>query len=68
MFRMRNTFTDENGKWLINEDGTRDLIEPSENLLLKWQEEANRPSIVEPTQEEYNMELDYRLSVIELGL
>lgn len=59
---------DENGKWLINDDGTKDLIEPSESLLLKWQEEANNSSIVEPTQEEYMLELDYRVSVIELGV
>lgn len=59
---------DENGKWLINNDGTKDLIEPAESLWQKWQEEANRPSIVDPTQEEINIDFDYRLSLVELGL
>lgn len=62
------TITDEMGVWKVLPNGGRDLIEPSESLLLKWQEEANNSPIVEPTQDEYMLELDYRVSVIELGV
>lgn len=60
------TIVDELGTWVINLDGTKDLIAPSEKYF------EDRPvvedSIPEPSQEDYMMDLDYRLSLIELGL
>lgn len=60
------TLTDEMGVWKLLPNGGKDLIEPSE----KWFEnnENAKPETPEPTQEDYMMDLDYRISLIELGL
>ena len=60
------TITDEMGVWRLLLNGGRDLIEPSE----KWYEKNTNIEIPTPesTQEDYMMDLDYRLSLIELGL
>lgn len=60
-------YTEENnwyGKWLVDGD-TRLLVEPSSEYIASKEQSEVLP---EPTQEEYMMDLDYRLSVIELGL
>jgi len=58
--------TDEMGVWKLLPNGSKDLIEPSE----KWYENITNIEVTvpEPTQEDYMMDLDYRLSLIELGL
>lgn len=56
------------GKWVMYEDSTMDLIEPSELWIARQKELEVESNITDPTQEEYMMDLDYRLSVIELGL
>lgn len=63
----------EKGKWVI-EDNRKTLIEPSESYLQqkeleerqRLEEEMNRPK--EPTLDDYLLDLDFRLSSIELGL
>lgn len=66
---MSEYIIDEQGKWLI-QGSARLLIEPSESYLAERQreaeEEANR--LKEPTIDDYLLELDFRLSSIELGI
>ncbi|TCJ01570.1 hypothetical protein [Cytobacillus praedii] len=61
-----NTFENEDGKWADLGGGTLLLIEPSD----LWREK-NKPlpeQPPEPTLEDYLLELDFRLSTVELGL
>lgn len=56
--------TDEYGAWEVY-DNVRLLIEPSQ----KWIDEHKADPIApEPTEVDYIVELDYRLSILELGL
>lgn len=60
-----NMYRDEDGVYLKLVNG-KALIEPSPEYITK--NSTVSEYIPEPTTEEYMMELDYRLSVIELGL
>lgn len=66
---MSEYIIDEQGKWLI-QGNSRLLVEPSESYLAERQREAeieaNRSK--EPTIDDCLLELDFRLSSIELGL
>jgi len=62
--RQIETIIDELGTWILKSNGTRELIEPS----LKFLDRNIEETVPEPTQEDYLMDLDYRISIIELGL
>lgn len=57
--------TDEQGKWLVN-GRFKQLIEPSQ----AWIDASPvvEPDPPDPTYEDYLLDLDFRLSMIELGL
>lgn len=66
---------DENCK--VTEDGTvftniKDIdgntIKTAEEWYNEWLENKNKEIIKEPTTEEYLVDLDYRLSKIEMGV
>lgn len=54
----------EDGVWRIDPWG-KSLVEPSQEWI---DENTIILEVVEPTQEDYLLDLDYRLSLIELGL
>lgn len=64
---MENTVTDKFGTWIVQKDGARRLIEEAPEWIAK-QEELSTSVPPEPTKEDYLMDLDYRLSLIELNL
>lgn len=45
---------------------TQEEVEQNEQVQLRWQEEQAKPK--PPTEIDYLLDLDYRLSMIELGL
>lgn len=68
VYTMPKRVEDKDGIWELNANGvTWDLIEPSDRYL---EEHEKEPEILapEPTQEEINLDLDYRLCLVELGL
>lgn len=52
------------GTWVVK-GNTRELMERSEEYIASLTSSAVIP---EPTQEEINLEFDYRLCLVELGL
>ena len=57
---------DEYGIWKVC-GNVRIAIEPSK-LYLDFKSSLSNEEVLEPTQEEINLDLDYRLSLVELGL
>lgn len=57
---------DEYGTWKVC-GNVRIPIEPSE-LYLDFKRSLSNEEVLEPTQEEINLDLDYRLSLVELGI
>lgn len=60
-------YRDEDGVHLKLKNGDI-LIEPSESWKECQRALESLPVLVEPTQEEINIDYDYRLSLVELGL
>lgn len=65
---MEERFTDRFGTWIVQKDGAKRLIEESPEWIKEQKNIAGQNPLVEPAQEEYMMDLDYRLSLLELGL
>ena len=65
---MEERFTDRFGTWIVQEDGAKRLIEESPEWMEEQENIAGQNPLVEPTQEEINVDFDYRLSLVELGL
>lgn len=62
-----NMYRDEDGVHLKLERGEL-LVQPSEEWIAKQKALEDEPTPPEPTIEEYLMDLDYRQSLLELGL
>ena len=65
---MEERFTDRFGTWIVQEDGAKRLIEDSPEWIEEQKNTAGQNPLIEPTQEEINVDFDYRLSLVELGL
>lgn len=66
VLKVGDTFEDERGVWEVLENGGTFLIEPSQTWIDRNTMLPNLPP--EPTLEDYLLEMDFRLSNIELGL
>ena len=64
---MEERFIDRFGIWIVQEDGAKRLLEESPEWIEEQKNIAGQ-NPVEPTQEEINVDFDYRLSLVELGL
>lgn len=65
VYEVGDTYTDEFGEWLVTEGNGRLLIKPTEKYFESQKLPETTPA---PTLEDYLLELDFRLSNIELGL
>lgn len=65
---IKSEYSDAMGTWVIYEDLSMELLEASEAWIKRRKEMEEEVSVIEPTPEDYMMDLDYRLSLIELGL
>lgn len=65
---MEERFIDRFGIWIVQQDGAKRLIEESPEWIEEQKKHAGQNPLLEPTQEEINVDFDYRLSLVELGL
>lgn len=59
--------TDSSGVWLVN-GNTRTLIQPTEAWLEERRRENEAISSPVPTQEDYMLDLEFRMTMLEMGM